>query len=122
MVEKWSKLADAQVKLTSAPGASSGLRCVNGNVAGVEGIILGKGQGYLEIALEQAEKSRGELWEENGRLKGLVTGALNDIQGVLSLARSLLNENPEEVSTLSFIHTDISLNITRPFHYDSLQH
>lgn len=99
MVEKWSKLADMQVKLgTTAP---SGLQlCANGDV-GVAEVVMGKGQGYLEIALEQAEKGRGELWEENAKLRRLVVNAVNDVQGVLHLARCLVSENQEEVRASS---------------------
>jgi hypothetical protein len=71
------------------------------NVGVVEGgpeMVVGKGQGYLEIALEQAEKGRGELWEENGRLRRLVVSAVNDVQTVLHLARCLVSENQEEVT------------------------
>ena len=34
------------------------------------GGVYGKGQGHLEIALEQAEKARGELSEENEEVGG----------------------------------------------------
>jgi hypothetical protein len=101
MVDKWSKLADVQVKLGAT---ASGMR-MGANVGVVEGAaegVFGKGQGYLEIALEQAEKTRGELWEENGKLRRLVVSAVNDVQAVLHLARSLVSENQEEARTFIY--------------------
>lgn len=96
MVDKWSKVCDAQLKLGAA--GSGVTRPVHANVAIVEGTeVVGKGQGYLEIALEQTEKARGALAEDNGRLRRLVVSAVNDVQGVLHLARSLLSEQQEEV-------------------------
>ena len=93
MVEKWSKVCDTQLKL------GSGLAMpVHGNAAIVEGSEwVGKGQGYLEIALEQAEKSRTDLAGDNGLLRRMIVDAVNDVQGVLHLAKSLLSEQQEEV-------------------------
>jgi hypothetical protein len=105
MVDKWSKLADAQVKLGTTAASGLRLMCANGSVSAAEE-VLGKGQGYLEIALEQTEKARGELGEENAVLRMLVVSAVNDVQGVLHLARGLLSEDQEEVRVISsdFIH------------------
>lgn len=96
MVEKWQKLSDAQVKLTP-----SGMRCANAAV--VDGSeVLGKGQGFLEVALEQAEQAREQLGVENLHLRKLVLRAVNEIQLVLHKARSCLSEKEiEEVSGLS---------------------
>lgn len=101
MVDKWSKLADAQIKLGAT---ASGLKCANVCVDG--DAVLGKGQGYLEIALEQAEKARGELGEENVKLKKFFVNAVNDVQAVLHMARSLVSGNQEEVRILQslFVH------------------
>ncbi|KAF8972768.1 Afadin and alpha-actinin-binding-domain-containing protein [Flammula alnicola] len=88
-LEKWQKLADAQSKVSAA---SSGLRCAN--VAVVEGTeILGKGQGFLEIALEQAEQARSHLGDENLLLRKLVLRAVNEMQSILHKARCLLPGN-----------------------------
>lgn len=93
MAEKWSKIADAQTKLMSIP---SGLRC--GNVAVVDGSeIFGKGQGFLEVALEEAEKSRKHLTEENVTLRKLVLTAVNEIQALLPQAGRQLAENGDTV-------------------------
>jgi hypothetical protein len=110
MVDKWSKLADAQVKLGAT---ASGMR-LGVNVGIVEGgpeMVLGKGQGYLEIALGQAEKERGELHEENARLRRLVVSAVNDVQAVLHLAKSLVYENQEEVHMCIPILSVIRVNV-----------
>lgn len=93
MTEKWSKIADAQNKLMGIP---SGLRC--GNVAVVDGSeIFGKGQGFLEVALEEAEKSRQHLTEENVTLRKLVLIAVNEIQALLPQAGCQLAENRDTV-------------------------
>jgi hypothetical protein len=100
MVDKWGRVADAQIRL----GATGCGWCVNNaGVDAVEGapdgeVVYGKGDGFLEVALEQAEKARSELLDENGRLRKWVVGAVNDVQAVLHLARSILvSENQEEV-------------------------
>jgi len=102
VMEKWQKLADVQAKLSGVP---SGMRCAN--VAVVEGTeVLGKGQGFLEIALEQAEKARAQLGDENLLLRKLVLKAVNEIQSILHQARSLLpsESTTEPVSLLLFPH------------------
>lgn len=75
------------------------MRCAN-DVEGVEGQVIGQGQGYVELALEQAESVRKELSEENGVLRRCVVGVVNDVQGVVHLAKSLVDGDPtlEEVS------------------------
>ncbi|KAF8997917.1 Afadin and alpha-actinin-binding-domain-containing protein [Cyathus striatus] len=80
ITEKWSKLAEAQSKLSVA---SAGLRCAN--VAIVDGSeLLGKTQGFLDIALDEAEKARGMLADENTYLRKLVLKAINNIQEVIA--------------------------------------
>jgi hypothetical protein len=96
MSEKWLKLADMQSKLAATP---SGMQCANvGIVDGSE--IIGKGQGFLEIALEEAENARCQLGRENLNLKKLVLTAVNAIQSVLHQARRIVSDNGEEVSAL----------------------
>jgi hypothetical protein len=99
VMEKWQKLADAQAKLSGVP---SGMRCAN--VAVVEGTeVLGKGQGFLEIALDQAEKARAQLGDENLFLRKLVLKAVNEIQSILHQARSLLpSESTAELVSLPY--------------------
>ncbi|RDB15346.1 Afadin- and alpha-actinin-binding protein B [Hypsizygus marmoreus] len=92
MAEKWSRLADAQAKLMTVP---SGLRCANvGVVSGSE--LIGKGQGFLEIALEEAERARTQLGNENFRLKKALLTAVNEMQSILYQARSIMSEIEEE--------------------------
>ncbi|KZT25324.1 hypothetical protein NEOLEDRAFT_1156280 [Neolentinus lepideus HHB14362 ss-1] len=92
-VEKWMKLSDSQLKLGAVP-SSMIIRCANGNVTGTG--IVGKGKGFLEVALEQAEKAAKELREENSKLRIMVLGAVNEMQSVLHLAKSLASESNEE--------------------------
>lgn len=96
MMEKWQKLADSQAKLSVLP---SGMRC--SNVAVVDGSeILGrKCQGFLEIALEEAEQARTSLGVETVHLRKLILSTVNEVQSILHQAQSLLpdNENLEAV-------------------------
>jgi hypothetical protein len=96
MSEKWTKLADMQSKLAVIP---SGMLCANvGIVDGSE--VVGKGQGFLEIALEEAENARCQLGKENIYLRKLVLTAVNEIQSVLHQARRIVSDNGEEVINL----------------------
>ena len=94
--EKWQKLADSQAKLSVLP---SGMRCPN--IAVVEGSeILGrKCQGFLEIALEEAEQARASLGVETVHLRKLVLSTVNEVQSILHQAQTLLpgNESLEAV-------------------------
>lgn len=97
MVEKWSKISDMQVKVGAA---GSGLRCAN--IAVVEGAdVLGKGQGFLELALEQAEHARNGLADENSKLRKMVLNAVNEGQSILRILRNLDAEKAEEVCAFS---------------------
>lgn len=94
MLEKWNKLSDAQAKIGSV---GSGMQCAN--VAVVDGSeILGKGKGYLEVALEEAERARQELGEGNEKLHRIVLSTVNEVQSVMHLVRCMISdENFEEV-------------------------
>lgn len=98
MTEKWSKIADAQLKLGAT---TSGLRCANSEVVDAPDVqIRGKGKGFLEVALEQAEQARKELFEQNARLRGLILSAANEMQSVLHNARNCTSsEGQEEVGS-----------------------
>ncbi|KAG6900024.1 hypothetical protein C0993_004081 [Termitomyces sp. T159_Od127] len=92
MAEKWSKIADAQVKLMNIP---SGLQCANVSiVAGSEKI--GNRSSFLEIALEEAENARSQLAAENLSLRRLVLTAVNEMQSALHHVRPSTAENAEE--------------------------
>lgn len=103
--EKWSKIADAQAKLMAIP---SGIRCANVNL-GIGSEIIGKGDGFLEIALEEADKGRSQLLDENTILKKLLLHAINELQATIYEARSILTHAVEEVLMifllLSFLTT-----------------
>ncbi|KZP17556.1 hypothetical protein FIBSPDRAFT_830338 [Athelia psychrophila] len=84
MTEKWSKVCDTQLRLGSGSGSGMVLP-VHANVKVVDGSeVLGKGAGYLEIALDQAERGRADLAEDNAVLRSLVVDAVNGVRGVLS--------------------------------------
>ena len=67
---------------------------------GVDSQVIGQAQGYIELALEQAESARNELSEENAVLKRCIVGVVNEIQGIVHLAKSLVDGDAtlEEVS------------------------
>ncbi|KAM5541484.1 hypothetical protein V8D89_005038, partial [Ganoderma adspersum] len=86
MVERWTKLSDSQLKVGSLP---AGLTCANLAVVEASDVQLrGKGQGFLDVALEQAESARKELLEQNRRLRGLLLNTVNGLQSVLYGART----------------------------------
>lgn len=95
IIEKWSKLSDIQTKLSTS---SSGLtfRCGNAD-AGTGSEVLGKGNGYLEIALEQAESARASLADETIALQRLIMNVANRLQSVLHELRCLISPCVEEV-------------------------
>ncbi|KAG1857327.1 Afadin and alpha-actinin-binding-domain-containing protein [Suillus subalutaceus] len=99
VIEKWSKLSDTQTKLSTL---SSGLtfRCGNADVvSGSE--TLGKGKGYLEIALEQAESARASLADETLVLQRLVVNVANRLQSVLHELRCLVSPCNEEPAIIT---------------------
>lgn len=99
ILERWSKLADAQLtggsSSRSAPPA--GLHCANAEVVEASEVQLrGKGKGLLEASLEQAEQARGELHDENLRLKGIILSAANELQRIIYAARCRASAEPQE--------------------------
>lgn len=105
MLERFSKLSDAQLKLAStAPSllSFSGGRCANAITSdGTD--ILGRGKGMIEVALEDAEKARQELAEENSDLRRMLLRAVNEAQGVVHGLRVVTYENIEEDEVCSFL-------------------
>ncbi|KAI0628058.1 Afadin and alpha-actinin-binding-domain-containing protein [Trametes polyzona] len=86
MVERWSKLSDSQLKVGSLP---AGLTCANLQVVEASDVQLrGKTQGFLDVALEQAETARKELYEQNRKLRGILLFAANELQSVLHSVRT----------------------------------
>lgn len=96
MVDKWTKLVDSQTKSsTLSPGMV--IRGANAEVtSGME--LLGKGKGYLEVALEHAESSRTELLDETTRLRRLILVSANRLQSLIHQIRILASIKSEEAS------------------------
>ncbi|KAH9893346.1 Afadin and alpha-actinin-binding-domain-containing protein [Cubamyces lactineus] len=102
MVDRWSKLSDAQLKVGSL---RAGLACANLDVVEASDVqIRGKSQTFLDVALEQAETARKELLEQNRKLRGVLLSAANELQSVLHAVRSAGDTDPiDEPSPLSHI-------------------
>lgn len=119
MSEKWSKIADAQTKLMAIP---SGMRCANVSVAtGLE--IIGKGRGFLDIALEEAEKARSQLGAENLHLRKLVLSTVNELQYILHQTQCIASNDGQEVFapfTLTSCMADVLLYQPTPFSMTTL--
>ena len=96
VMERWNKLADSQAKHGSAP---SGLTFANAQVVEASEVQLrGKGQGFLEISLEQAERSRHDLADETRHLRGVILSTANELQRIMYTARKLSSsDNLDEV-------------------------
>ncbi|KAI5995457.1 Afadin and alpha-actinin-binding-domain-containing protein [Pisolithus albus] len=99
MVEKWSKLVDAQSKVSAA---SSGISIHGANAEVVSGSDnIGKGKGYLDVALEHAESSRAELFAESTRLRRLIVTCANRIQSLTHRIRLVMSSEEEEPPSLN---------------------
>ncbi|KAF9269252.1 hypothetical protein L218DRAFT_429376 [Marasmius fiardii PR-910] len=97
MTEKWLKIADSQAKLGST---SSGIRFTStpANVAVLGGGgHFGKGKGYLETALDQAEKAREQLSLEKTGLQMTVVRVANDLQRIVHELKRYLPGNSRDV-------------------------
>lgn len=91
--ERWSKLADAQLRVAGLPSgmvlSRPAAAAANASVVLSDGAGAGAGRrGVVEEALEEAEKARALLGEENGELKGLVVDAANAVRKILHKAAS----------------------------------
>jgi hypothetical protein len=107
MRERWSKLADAQLKVASLPSGMVFSRpAANASVLSDSGSgSSGQRQnqkGLVEGALEEAEKAGALLREENVELKGLVVDAANAVRKILHKAVSSDPDDLEFVCPLSF--------------------
>ena len=110
MRERWSKLADAQLRISSLPSGMVFLGApANASVLGDGNVSTGGGGGgkkggvgVVEGALEEAEKARAVLKEENLELKGLVVDAANAVRKILHKAVSSDPDNLEFVRFLFF--------------------
>ncbi|THG94544.1 hypothetical protein EW026_g6949 [Hermanssonia centrifuga] len=100
-LDRWNKLTDSQLKL-----GGSRFTCSNLEVIEASDVQLrGKGKGFLEVSAEQAEQARNELFNENGRLRGTILSAANEMQRLLHNARCLAasetREEPPLISTVT---------------------
>jgi arginine utilization protein RocB len=86
VLEKWQKVADSQTKLGSI---QSGMRCANVTVLGGAQVV-GRGLGFLDIALEQAEQARNHLSDDNLLLRKVILKTINELQSLQHKARSML--------------------------------
>ncbi|KAI6023947.1 Afadin and alpha-actinin-binding-domain-containing protein [Pisolithus microcarpus] len=86
MVEKWGKLVDAQPKVSAASSGSDN---------------IGKGKGYLDVALEHAESSRAGLFAESTRLRRLIVTCANRIQSLTHRIRLVTSAEEEEPPSLN---------------------
>ena len=86
MRERWSKLADAQLRAASLPSGMV-LSRPAANAAVLSDAGAGQ-KGVVEGALEEAEKAGALLREENKELKGLVVDAANAVRKILHKAVS----------------------------------
>ncbi|KAL1759803.1 Afadin and alpha-actinin-binding-domain-containing protein [Schizophyllum commune] len=86
MADKWAKLAEAQSKLGST--APSGMRCLNGGLADA-GMAASSSQTFLEASLEESERARMEIIEENKHVKGFVVTAVNGMQEIVHEVREV---------------------------------
>ncbi|TBU23711.1 Afadin and alpha-actinin-binding-domain-containing protein [Dichomitus squalens] len=88
MLERWTKLSDSQLKAGTLPAGLT-LTSANQSVVDANEVQLrGKGQGFLDVALEQAENARKELVEQNRRLRGVLLNAANELHNLLHAART----------------------------------
>jgi hypothetical protein len=102
MRERWSKLADAQLRISSVPSGMVFLGSPANASVLVEGGSGGGStkKGVVEGALEEAEKARAVLSEENLELKGLVVDAANAVRKILHKA---VSPDPDNLEFVRFL-------------------
>ncbi|TRM58710.1 Afadin and alpha-actinin-binding-domain-containing protein [Schizophyllum amplum] len=79
MAEKWAKLSEVQSRLSAV---SSGMRCLNGGLADAAQVV-GPTNSFLETSLEESERARMEIMEENKYVKQLMLNAVNEMQDIV---------------------------------------
>lgn len=103
-------MADNQLKVGSEP---SKIKFANSQVVEASDVQLrGKGQGFLEVALEQAEQSRSHLADEVRSLRGIVMSTANELQRILQIARSISTSEVQEEVTLNSDQLFVSFNFS----------
>ena len=104
MRERWSKLADSQLKIANLPSGMS-VQPANALALGAEdgkaALLLAPGKGLADSALEEAEKTCKLLGDENGELKALVVDTTNAVSKILHKAISADPDNLEFVRVAS---------------------
>ena len=107
MVERWSKVCDGQLKIGSL---GSGLTCANLDVVEASDVQhRGKGQGFLDVALEQAESARKELYDQNRKLRSLLLSTANELQSLLHAVRTADTAEYREEVRLDLFHPSNAL-------------
>ncbi|KAF9072091.1 Afadin and alpha-actinin-binding-domain-containing protein [Rhodocollybia butyracea] len=94
MVEKWNKISDSQAKLCATASGLQFNGSANAHAVTPAIQVFGKGRGYLEIALEEAEKAREQLVKENLGLRKMVLKAVNEVQNVVFELNEARGEAP----------------------------
>jgi chromosome segregation ATPase len=100
ILARWTKLIDSQSGNINKSDASAKYHCANFEVVEASDVQLrGRGSDLMEAALDQAERARHDLLDENERLKGIITSTANELQRTYYIAQCLTcAERPAEVS------------------------
>jgi hypothetical protein len=117
MVERWTKLAEQQMKVATVPSGftfhpphakaqPNVIFWANANVVVKDGEIAGNGKGadLLESALEEAEEARKGLEEENRKVKGVVVECANRLARVVNSVRARSGRGGSEVCVDHIVH------------------
>lgn len=95
VMERWSKLADTALAGSGSGRAGTsavGFKCANLQVVEASDVQLrGKGSGFLEVSLEQAEEARNQLFNENIRLRSTIASAANELQMISHLSQCIIS-------------------------------
>jgi hypothetical protein len=117
MVERWAKLSDSQLRAGSLSSGISfaGSHCANSEVRGGSE-VLGKRKSYVEDALDDSERAREELANENARLRRTLVRVINEAQSILYQLRLTTEDkfNEEEVGICQLILLRPSLIFVSP--------
>ncbi|KAI0255469.1 Afadin and alpha-actinin-binding-domain-containing protein [Lactifluus subvellereus] len=104
MRERWSKLADSQLKIGNLPSGMS-IQPANALALGEDAKVALLGKGLKEAALEEAEKACALLRDENGELRGLLVDTANAVRKILHKA---VSADPDDLEFLPpLVTTDL---------------
>ena len=93
MRERWSKLADSQLKIGNLPSGMS-IHPANALALGEDARVTLPGKTLEQTALEEAEKACALLKDENGELRGLIVDTVNAVRKILHKA---LSADPDDL-------------------------